>query len=141
MRALFMDFDGVLTKVIAGNDKPVVLFEWLPFLAKLLVAWPDVRIVVHSTWRYDHTDEELRALLGPLAGRFIGTVPRGPRAEAIRWFLHSNPAITHYLVVDDSCAEFPEDFAGPLLICDPLFGISDARARAAIAAWLVGDKV
>ncbi|NKE68647.1 hypothetical protein RAMLITH_22760 [Ramlibacter sp. RBP-2] len=137
MRVLFLDFDGVLTKVAAEGER-VVLFEWLPLLAALLVPWPDVRIVVHSTWRYDHTDEELRKLLGPLAARFIGAVPRGPRAEAIRWFLYSNAAITDYLVVDDSCAEFPEDFSGPLVVCDPLFGISDARVRAAIAAWLAG---
>lgn len=139
MRVLFLDFDGVLTKV-AAEDEPVVLFEWLPLLAALLDPWPDVRIVVHSTWRYDHTDDELRGLLGPLSARFVGMVPRGPRAEAIRWFLYSNPAITDYLVLDDSCAEFPQDFSGPLVICDPLFGVSDARVREAIAGWLAGVR-
>lgn len=139
MRVLFLDFDGVLTKV-AAEDEPVVLFEWLPFLAALLDPWPDVRIVVHSTWRYDHTDDELRKLLGPLSARFVGTVPRGPRAEAIRWFLYSNPAITDYLVLDDSCAEFAQDFSGPLVICDPLFGVSDARVRGAIVGWLAGAR-
>jgi hypothetical protein len=139
MRVLFLDFDGVLTKV-TGEAEPAVLFEWLPLLAELLAPWPDVHIVVHSTWRYDHTDAELLKLLGSLGARFIGTVPRGPRAEAIRWFVYSNPAIKDYLVVDDSCAEFSEDFSGPLVVCDPLFGISDARVRAAIAAWLAGGR-
>lgn len=138
MRVLFLDFDGVLTRV-AVETRPALPFEWLHLLAALLEPWPDVRIAVHSTWRYDHTDEELRDLLGPLGTRFVGAVPRGPRAEAIRWFLYSNPAITSHLVLDDAAAEFPADFNVPVVICDPLFGVSDARVRAAVAAWLAGD--
>lgn len=139
MRVLFLDFDGVLTKV-AVESGPVLPFEWLPLLAALLEPWPDVRIAVHSTWRYDHSDDELRDLLGPLGSRFVGAVPRGPRAEAIRWFLYANPGIASHLVLDDAPAEFPADFASPLIICDSLFGVSDARVRAAVAAWLVGGS-
>lgn len=136
MRVLFLDFDGVLTRVC--DSAPTLPFEWLHFLATLLERCPDVRVAVHSTWRYNHTDAELRELLGPLGTRFIGAVPRGPRAEAIRWFLYANPAVTDYLVVDDAEAEFSDDFPGRVVLCDPLFGISDARVRAAIAAWLGG---
>lgn len=139
MRVLFLDFDGVLTKVRVETGPPLP-FEWLPILAALLEPWPDVRIAVHSTWRYDHQDDELRDLLGPLGSRFIGSVPRGPRAEAICWFLDSNPAIASHLVLDDAAAEFPDDFPGALVLCDSLFGISDARVRAAVAAWLVGGS-
>jgi hypothetical protein len=137
MRVLFLDFDGVLCRVDADAATATQLpFEWLPTLVSLLAPWPDVLIAVHSTWRYDHTLAELRELLGPLGGRFIGAVPRGPRAQAISWFLHANPAITGSLVLDDAHAEFPDDFPGELVLCAPSTGISDQRVRAAVAAWL-----
>lgn len=80
MLVVFLDIVGDLTNEAAKHE-PVVLFEWLPFLAKLLVSRAEVRIVVYGTWRYDHTDEELRNPLGPLADKFIGTIPRGLRRD------------------------------------------------------------
>lgn len=67
MRVLFLDFDGVLHPVPAVptnrvvNGKPVMRaiqvlpFEWLPVLAQLLRPHPDVRLIVHSSWRLVHT--------------------------------------------------------------------------------------
>ena len=136
LRVLFLDFDGVLTKV-SDDVQPTLAFEWLPILVSTLEPWSDVCVAVHSTWRYDHTDAELLDLLGPLGARFIGSVPRGPRGEAIRWFLYSNPSIRSYLVLDDARDEFSNEFAGSLVVCDSRLGISDVRARAAVVSWLV----
>lgn len=64
MRILFLDFDGVLHPGDPEFDGEK--FCWLPVLERLLIAHVDVRIVVHSSWRYDHTDAELKQLLGRL---------------------------------------------------------------------------
>ena len=135
MRAIFLDFDGV-THGAGDGVEAAVHFQWLHVLVQLLDPWPDVNLAVHSTWRYHHTPKELQALLGPLGSRFIGAAPRGPRAEAILWFLHMNPAITRYLVLDDAPQEFPADFPGDLVFCDSRSGVSAPEVQARIRAWL-----
>ena len=137
MRVIFLDFDGVLHP--AGGDGTVLPFEWLPILERLLWSWPEVMLAVHSTWRYLYKPDELRELLGFLGPRFIGAAPRGPRAEAILWFLQLNPVITSYVVLDDAPSEFPADFPGSLVICEPLLGISAPQVQAQIEASLAED--
>lgn len=133
-RALFLDFDGVLHP--AGTETQAVQhFQWLPVLAELLLTCEDIVVVVHSTWRYTHTDSELCQLLGPLGPRFVGCVPRGPREESIYWFLQMNPAIEDYLILDDAAREFTRTGPEKLTLCDPERGISDDSARARIAQW------
>ncbi|GAB3647839.1 HAD domain-containing protein [Ramlibacter alkalitolerans] len=135
MRVLFLDFDGVLSRA-GTEDEQVQYFVWLPLLAQLLAPWPDVFVAVHSTWRYTHTPAELRDLLGPLGERFIGCVPRGQRAESIRWFVHANPRIHSYLVLDDAPGEFPSDMGERLVVCQPHVDVSDPEVQARISAWL-----
>jgi hypothetical protein len=136
VRVIFLDFDGVLSPV--GGDAAVLPFVWLPILEQLLTPWPDVMLAVHSTWRYLYRPNELGELLGSLGSRFIGAAPRGPRAESILWFLQLNPVITSYLVLDDAPSEFPADFPGSLVICEPLRGISAPEVQAQIETWLEG---
>ena len=90
-RVLFLDFDGVLHPTTedldddSGRCLATPFFGWLPHLARALEWFLDVRIVVHSTWRYTQDVDELRELLGPLRVRFLGATPRGPRnAKATR---------------------------------------------------------
>jgi hypothetical protein len=137
VRALLLDFDGVIHPLAAPGE-PVVHFQWLHVLAELLALWADVRVAVHSTWRYLHTPGELQELLGPLGPRFIGAVPRGPRADAILWFLHLNATVQSQLVLDDAAGEFPGDFPGSLVLCDSLLDISAPDVRAGNEAWLTG---
>jgi hypothetical protein len=136
MRVIFLDFDGVLSP--ADGNAAVIPFVWLPILARLLTPWPDVRLAVHSTWRYLYKSDELPELLGTLGPRFIGAVPRGPRAESVLWFLHLCPSITSYLVLDDSPHEFPANFPGTLVACEPLLGISAPQVQAQVEVWLAG---
>jgi hypothetical protein len=137
MRVLFLDFDGVAHSTV-GSGVPVVHFQWLPVLVDLLEPWPDVNVAVHSTWRYVYDPRELMELLGPLGPRFIGSVPRGPRAESILWFLHLVPEIDSYLVLDDAPGEFPPDMTSALVVCDPMLGVSAPDVQARIKAWLAG---
>lgn len=111
--------------------------RWLPHLTKLLTVASDVHIVVHSTWRYQCTDDELRALLGELGDRFIGSAPRLPREQAIELVLQANKGrIAAHLVLDDDHSEFTAGRLN-LVLCDPGLGLSAPRVQRNIADWLL----
>lgn len=135
MRVLFLDFDGVLHP--SAEYRLIRHFVWLPKLAWLLENHPDVVIFVHSTWRYDHTDAELRELLGSLGDRFFGTAPRGPRAQAIESVLSANKGVfTNHLVLDDQADDFAASELTVLLL-DGRVGISDPCAQLSLVEWLL----
>ena len=143
VRALFLDFDGVLhPKTLEADieeDEIVVstgLFGWLPALVGVLKTKPEVSVVVHSTWRYTHDVEELRLLLGALGSRVVGTTPRGPRYEAIEWWLHLNPLFGSYRILDDDPTEFPVPPPPELILCDPRTGVAAPAVLAALRTWL-----
>lgn len=134
MRVLFLDFDGVLH---AGPNVEAATAHWcwLPALAQLLARHEDVRIVVHSTWRYDYNVEELRELLGRLGDRVISSTDAGGRLESIEQWLADHPEVTAFRILDDAEREFyrlPEE----LILCDPARGITDPDARQELLAWL-----
>lgn len=134
MRVIFLDFDGVLHPVdpeLSGVER----FCWLPVLTELLVTHEDVQLVVHSTWRYEYSDGELQALLGPVGPRFVGSAPRGPRELAIETVLQANKSIEHHLVLDDAAGEF-SGLRVNLLLTDSQLGLSEARVQMAISNWL-----
>lgn len=135
-RILFLDFDGVLHPASRELDPRLGHFCWLPYLERVLEPHPDVRVVVHSTWRYDHRDDELRALLGSLAPRYAGSAPRGPRDQAIGYVLQANKhQVVDYLVLDDQADSFVDSGLNVLLV-DPKTGLSALRAQVALRIWL-----
>lgn len=138
-RILFLDFDGVLHPLHEADEEaggPCQYFVWLPLLAQLLAPHTDVGIVVHSTWRYIYTDDELRRYLEPLGERVLGTTPRGPRHESIRWFLNANRWARNHLIVDDAPEEFATPLPPELVVCDSRKGISDPAVQRALMGWL-----
>lgn len=135
MRIIFLDFDGVLHPRDEGHLLAGRL-RWLSTLAMLLYHAPDVRLVIHSSWRYSYNDEELRVLLGSLSSRFLGSAPRLAREQAIEMVLQANKTtVRSHLVLDDDATEFS---AGRLntLFCDPHLGLSELRTQAAVSTWL-----
>lgn len=135
MRLLFVDFDGVLHP--ANAETQAERFCWLPLLEELLATHKDVAVVVHSTWRYEYRDEELRALLGKVGELFAGGAPRGPREQAIESVLQANKGrVNSYLVLDDAPNEFTQGKLNTVFV-DGLRGISDEAAQKAISDWLV----
>lgn len=136
MRLLTLDFYGVLHHEVVSLA-PHAKFEWLPHLWRLIEPWTDVRLGVHSTWRYYHTPAELGQLLGPLQHGYAGAAPRGPREDAILWFVHllSNEAVRDWRVLDDAPSEFRE-LKSRLIACDPNFGISAPDVQTQVMAWL-----
>lgn len=136
MRVLFLDIDGC---VHSGEDadEPTEYWVWLPLLVDLLEPHPDVVIVVHSSWRFERTLDELRGLLGALGPRVIDATPRAPRWESIqRWLAESGRAVSSWRVLDDTPAQFPSPMPPQLIVCDPARGVSDPKVQAALRAWL-----
>ena len=141
-RVLFLDFDGVLHPTLddveggSGESVATGLFGWVPVLAMALKPYPDVEVMVHSTWRYTHDPDELRELLGALGPRFLGATPRGPRYESILWWLHLNPTFASHRILDDNPREFPTPKPAELIVCHPLRGVSDPKVLASLNEWL-----
>ncbi|MBN9373053.1 MULTISPECIES: HAD domain-containing protein [unclassified Hydrogenophaga] len=136
MRLVFLDFDGVLHPLDDSTGSRS-RFCWLPHLVTLLQEAQDVGVVVHSTWRYEYSDVELRALLGELGPRFAGSAPRMPRELAIETVLQANAStVAHHLVLDDDGKEFSQGRLN-LLLCDPALGVSDPRVQSQLRDWLV----
>ncbi|WP_394484690.1 HAD domain-containing protein [Roseateles sp. LYH14W] len=137
MRALFLDFDGVLHRAGNGLEDTGPMLVWLPLLADALSAYPDVLVVVHSTWRYQYSSDEIRKLLaGCLGGQPIAIAPRGPRWEAIRWFLQMNPAVASYRILDDEPDEFGHPAPDELLVCESALGLTTPGVLSALMRWL-----
>jgi len=134
-RVIFLDFDGVLHPT-GGKPGEASPFCWVDVLAEDLALHPDVGLVVHSSWIERYSIEELREFLEPIAGRLLGTVKPGPRAQAILSFLREHSYIQHWLVIDDDESEFGAGFGESLLLCNPRSGLSDPDARARLRTWL-----
>jgi hypothetical protein len=142
-RVLFLDFDGVLhPTVIEGEPHRmeevigVGLFGWLQTLESLLRPHPDVAVVVHSTWRHTHDDEELRMLLGRVGERMVGSTPPGSRYDGIRQWLRANPTYSSHRILDDDPTEFPRPPPDELIVCSPEEGVTGKEVVAALRKWL-----
>ena len=138
MRALFIDFDGVLQPYPprAGLSQMC----WLPLLAELLETHPDVVLVVHASMREHSPPQFIRGLLGKIGWRLHGVAPRGPRWPAIQSYLASHPELRRYLVLDDMASEFPRPAPPDLLLCNGTTGITAPAVRDSLCVWLCTDS-
>ncbi|MBO9687090.1 MAG: hypothetical protein J7598_10780 [Mitsuaria chitosanitabida] len=134
---LFLDFDGVLhpSGTPAGQSLP---FEWLPALARLLDPFPDVGVVVHSTWREQFSLDYIQDFLESLGDRFIDVAPPGEKAQAIQQFLREHPEVGRALILDDEPEQFKGIIAGDVLVvaCEPRRGISCEQPQLKVLTWL-----
>jgi hypothetical protein len=145
MRALFLDFDGVLHPVSAlrcfemrlpvetaiGRGR---LFRWSWVLADLLEPHPDVQIIVHSSWRLLHRQSALPKFMGPLGNRFAGSTTGDERWEGITQVVVQN-RLSDFRVLDDHPEHFPAGLS-ELIVCDSELGVYDETVRNHLRAWL-----
>lgn len=124
-RLLFLDFDGVTHPCTAGT------FIHLAKLTPLLRAHPEILVVLSTSWRLEHSLEELRLLFKvDLRERVIGTTPalpdtsRAQRFAEIRQWLAQNcvSQTTPWSVLDDDATLFPPD-CPQLVLCDTVRGM------------------
>ncbi|MDI4635205.1 DUF2384 domain-containing protein [Pelomonas sp. V22] len=147
-RYLFVDFDGVLhsadahfevdnIKVSLQELRDAGLFVHLDLLARILAEHQDVGLVVHSSWRLTHTDDELRQLFGALAGRVVGATDRGlDRQQSIsEWALRRQLQPLQYRVLDDQ-PELLKELGDVVIDCDPVQGLATESAQLRLMDWL-----
>ena len=158
---LFVDFDGTLHigKAYidsAGEislDTNRALLEFAPMLVKLLEPYPEIKIVLTTSWAKRLPEESVIAYLpDELRKRVIGTTRDiKPRFSYVRDGTERTYVITsyvygkrlkHWLAIDDAvfgAAQFgrkPGEFVDHFLLLDPSRGISDPNALQRIALWL-----
>ena len=142
---LFLDFDGVLHP----SNQAGALFTQVPRLAAWLETWPEVDVVISSSWRVAHSQHELVEMLGPVIGsRMVGCTPwasqerddnvypsakvnvltheRQVQVEA--WMASSWDPERAWVALDDMPYLFEAD-CGRLVVCAGRQGISRENAQ------------
>ena len=128
-RVLFLDFDGVLHPVGCPHDEH---FCQRPRFESVMRQFPEVRIVISSSWRRIYKSDWLRSRFSrDIAERIIGTtqlwVPGEPqnRYQEILAFVAKNRLQdTSWLALDDAVEDFPADFPN-LIPCDGWLGLTE----------------
>lgn len=133
MRVIFLDFDGVLHDDQAARS----MFVHVDRLAEVLIPYPEVKLVISSSWRSQHSIELMTGHLKALGSRAIDVTPNIPdasrQAEIEAWVSY-HADIDNWLAIDDMPRLFQRDCSW-LLITDPKQGF-DQKAWALLAVWL-----
>jgi len=98
-----------------------------------------VLLYVHSNWRLQFKNDDVRMALGEQLNRFyagVTDVEVRDRYQSIQRMV-ARADLHEHLILDDARArdEFPADCPG-LVVCDPMVGICDAHVKSAVQAWL-----
>lgn len=160
---LYLDLDGVVQHEAVLYDprrgiymSPAqvgrVLFEWVPILEEILQPFPDVALVLSSTWcirpGYSKT---LELLPSSLRSRFIGgtyhrrihgtdpaslSVFRDTARGLQIWADVQRRKPRQWLAIDDDVQDWPQWALEHLVACDGTTGLSDTRVQAELATKL-----
>ncbi|GAA4017401.1 HAD domain-containing protein [Actimicrobium antarcticum] len=156
MKLLYLDFNGVLhdSMVMRNRKRGLYLakadrsfFEWMPILDDLLAPYPDVQIVLSTSWVRAVSFDTAKYDLSPtLQSRVIGstfhhpgllqtafdTMPRGmqilgdvERRKPASWF-----------AIDDDAFGWPAAHRSRLVETRGDLGLSDPAAQDAVRAML-----
>ncbi len=142
---LFLDFDGVLHPDPCREARR--LFEHTPRLAGLLAGFPEVCVVLSTSWRTGRSiDDLVRPLVAPLRARVIGVTPNfgefvaPPRlvpyrrqAECLQWLAQQRQEDRPWFALDDRASSF-EPYCDRLIECDSRRGFDGEAARRLRAA-------
>ena len=140
MSVLFLDFDGVLHPFGCWVDRH---FCRLPLLEVWLRRRPAVDVVITSTWRVQHTFEELRSKFAQdLQLRVVGVTPQFMRdaweqydgeppppgherhAEVLRWLALSEGPRRRWAALDDQPGLY-KPLTEQLVLCDGKVGLTE----------------
>jgi len=152
LRVVMLDFDGVLhddqvywhpKRGIYVGTPGRALFEWMPVLEDLLAPYPDVKIVLSTSWvRVKSFDFAKKQLSRSLQNRVIGAtfhrrhmrkdefaaLPRG--VQIARDIARRKPQ--EWFAIDDEHEGWPEQFLYNYIRTDPAKGISEKSVQSAI---------
>ncbi|MBP6004121.1 MAG: hypothetical protein KA746_11865 [Pyrinomonadaceae bacterium] len=132
MLILFLDFDGVLRR----KNSPLYKLETnlVTNFEEALRAFPEVRIVITSSWREAFGLNEIRMLFSTdIAVRILGFTPRSLDLqdfyrfrEVLAYLKRFHTLQTPWMAVDDDPEHYPHD--APVLLVDPTRGLDAEMA-------------
>lgn len=126
MKVLFLDFDGVLNSEtsflyeshrrsrdrehgVGGPVNETLSLHCCAALREVLIKYPDLKIVLSTTWRTMFDLNWLKAKLAEYkidSDRVIGKTPVDHdffrRGIEIQMWLNEHPEVTHYVIIDDN---------------------------------------
>ncbi|MBM5575322.1 HAD domain-containing protein [Deefgea sp. CFH1-16] len=137
---IFLDIDGVLHPYSERNNS-ARQFEQLPRLESVLHDFPEIQVVITSTWRLNSMARILSIFTDDVRPRVLGATPdlsnavgegnpRGRRQrEAMKFLADRGLLHLSWLAIDDAENWSDED---RLILCDPDIGLNfevEARLR------------
>ena len=161
---LFLDFDGVLhpSDVYLERGRPVLrtqgeLFMWSHSLVDALKSYPNVAIVLSTSWaRVFGYERAKKALVEPLRTRVIGATWHSSMAKCqfsgmklqYGWWDEASrfeqiiryvegARLVRWMAIDDQGESWSPQYTDNLILTDPSRGIADPRALAELHARLV----
>lgn len=126
MKVIFLDFDGVLNSQtsflyetnrrkkhkeqgVKGPVMETLSFHCCAAFQHVLDTYPDMKVVISSTWRTHFSLDWLKEKLASYhidSSRVIDVTPDdhdfGRRGAEIQWWLDKHPDVTHYAIIDDN---------------------------------------
>jgi hypothetical protein len=152
---LFLNYGGVLNVghgVVDHNgvvtlDSGRPLLEYAPYLVDVLTSWPQVQIVLTTSWLQSLGAGKTIALLPDqlrrrIVGTTLGTPPRfgeirDGTAKTMTAIRHAaKHGLTTWLVVDDEAWGAPPGFEQHFLHTDPETALGSPKARKQLREWL-----
>lgn len=155
-KVLYLDFDGVVhdgevywhvKRGIYMKTPGRRLFEWMAILEELLAPYPDVKIVLSTSWVRVRNFNFARSMLSPaLQARVIGATfhKREMRKDVFELLSRGAQVVQdagrrqpkHWFALDDDVEDWPKAFLGNLVATVSSKGVSDPDVQAAIRAQL-----
>ena len=156
MKICYLDYDAVLHdgNVLRNRTRGMYIrtpgrafFEWMPVLEELLAPYPDLKIVLSTTWVRELGFNEAKHELSPaLRERVIGstflhshivkaqfdTMPRG--MQILGDVERRKPA--HWFALDDDAFGWPARYEAHLILTDTRSGLSDPAVQERVRQWL-----
>jgi len=163
---LFLDYDGVLHPDAAYlvNGRPELqamgeLFMWAPVLERLLIPYPEVRIVLSTSWvRVLKSFTRARAYLPvSIQARVVGATwhsamgrhHEGSHRAEVSWFTElsryaqiaryvarAGPQAEKWIAIDDDGDDWPSELRNHLIHTDGAIGISSQGVQFELAYQL-----
>lgn len=141
---LFLDFDGVLRSLHGEKDK----LPFIPRFERVLREYPDIEIVISSSWREDHELTSLRALFSPdISARIVDKTPvfeyldhlHVRQAEVMAWLQKHRKEAESWVALDDDDWLFEPGHPN-LILVDPQTGFDQSAESALRKRLLAADK-
>ncbi len=162
---LYLDFDGVLHHDDVWLDRhnrpylrgPGVLFEHADRLTQILAPYPEIKIVLSTSWvrvkRFSYSVDRLPV---ELRQRVVGATWHSRFKlddDLVDWWMHTSTRYeqitrdvrrrrpSYWLALDDDAEGWPDSASAHLVRCDSSLGLGESRVARQLEDRLAEDHV